>query len=179
MKHTSSSALWLLEDNAAAKSNLRKEAEFRSVDPERLVFAKRIPFPAHLARHTIADLFLDTLPYNAHTTASDALWAGLPVLTRVGRTFAGRVSASLLSALALPELITTTTQMYEDCAINFANNPEELATIRRKLTNNRRTTALFDIRRFTTYIEAAYIEMYERYQAGLRPEHIQVLGGKI
>ena len=101
LKRVDGSVLWLLEDNAKAASNLRKEAEIRGVNPERLVFAKRTPLPDHLARHRLADLFLDTLPYNAHTTASDALWAGLPVLTRIGETFAGRVAASLLNAIGL------------------------------------------------------------------------------
>ena len=108
LKRVDGSVMWLLEDNAKATSNLRKEAEIRGVNPERLVFAKRTSLPDHLARHRLADLFLDTLPYNAHTTASDALWTGLPVLTRIGETFAGRVAASLLNAIGLPELITTT-----------------------------------------------------------------------
>ena len=107
------SVLWLLEDNARAAENLRKEAAARGVDPKRIVFAKRVPLADHLARHRLADLFLDTLPYNAHTTASDALWAGLPVLTRTGETFAGRVATSLLNAIGLPELVTRTREEYE------------------------------------------------------------------
>ena len=102
------SILWLFEDNPEATINLRAAAQTRGVDPQRLVFAKRLPLADHLARHRLADLFLDTSPYNAHTTASDALWAGLPVLTRIGETFAGRVAASLLQAIGLSELITIT-----------------------------------------------------------------------
>ena len=105
-------------------SNLRKEAIRGVRKPERLIFAKRMPLPDHLARHRLADLFLDTLPYNAHTTASDALWAGLPVLTCLGETFAGRVAASLLNAIGLPELITTTSEAYEQMAIDLATHAQ-------------------------------------------------------
>jgi predicted O-linked N-acetylglucosamine transferase (SPINDLY family) len=128
----------------------------------------------HLARHRVADLFLDTLPYNAHTTASDALWAGLPVLTQMGETFAGRVAASLLNAIALPELITTSPQAYEKLAIELAANRERLIAIKSKLANNRLTTPLFNTRQFTIHIEAAYAAMYERYQSGLPPDTIYV-----
>ena len=174
LKQVAGSVLWLVEDNAKAASNLRKEAEIRGVHPERLVFAKRTSLPDHLARHRLADLFLDTLPYNAHTTASDALWAGLPVLTRIGETFAGRVAASLLNAIGLTELITSTPQAYEALAIELATNPEKLATIKRKLATNRLTTPLFDTQMYTRHIEAAYTAMYERYQADLPPDHIYV-----
>ena len=122
----------------------------------------------------MADLFLDTLPYNAHTTASDALWAGLPVLTRIGETFAGRVAASLLNAIGLTELITSTPQAYEALAIELATNPEKLANIKRKLATNRLTSPLFDTQMYTQHIEAAYTAMYERYQADLPPDHIYV-----
>lgn len=123
------SVLWLLEDNAKAASNLRKEAELRGVDSKRLVFAKRVPVPVHLARHRLADLFLDTLPFNAHTTASDALWMNLPVLTQIGKTFAGRVAASLLVAAGIPELIASTPEAYQAMAIELALNPATLDTI--------------------------------------------------
>ena len=168
------SVLWLTEDNAAAASNLRKEASARGVSAQRLVFAKRLPLGDHLARHCLADLFLDTLPYNAHTTASDALWAGLPVLTQIGETFAGRVGASLLSAIGLPELITSTTEEYEALAIELAKSTEKLAIIRSRLANNRLTTPLFDTRQFTRHIEAAYVAMYERFRANLPFDHIHV-----
>jgi protein O-GlcNAc transferase len=128
----------------------------------------------HLARHRLADLFLDTLPYNAHTTASDALWAGLPVLTRTGETFAGRVATSLLNAIDLSELVTRTREEYENLAIKLATHPEKLALIKDKLARNRLTTPLFDTELFTRHIESAYKKMYERYQAGLPPDHIHV-----
>jgi len=173
LKQVENSVLWLSVRNATASSNLRKEALMRGIDPERLIFAERmLLLPDHLARHRLADLFLDTLPYNAHTTASDALWAGLPVLTCLGETFAGRVAASLLNAIRLPELITTTLDDYEQMAIDLAIHPEKLAAIKRKLAENRLTTPLFDTRLFTKHIEAAYVAMYERHQAGLAPDHI-------
>jgi predicted O-linked N-acetylglucosamine transferase (SPINDLY family) len=174
LKQIEGSILWILEVNASAASNLKKEAVARGVSAERLVFAKRMPLPEHLARHNLADLFLDTLPCNAHTTASDALWAGLPVLTCLGETFAGRVAASLLNAIRLPELITTTQEAYEALAIDLATHPEKLSVIKRKLAENRLTTSLFDTKLFTKHIEAAYTAMYERYQAGLAPDHIVV-----
>ena len=125
--------LWLLEGNAAAPRNLRREAAARGVAPERLVFAPRIEAADHLARHRLADLFLDTLPYNAHTTASDALWAGLPVLTCLGTTFAGRVAASLLQAIGLPELITHSLDEYEALALQLARDETRLFELKRKL----------------------------------------------
>ena len=174
LKQVVGSVLWILEDNATASTNLRKEAVARGVSAERLIFAKRVPPSDHLARHRLADLFLDTLPYNAHTTASDALWAGLPVLTCLGETFAGRVAASLLNAIRLPELITTTLEDYERLAIELATNPEKLARIKRTLADNRLTTPLFDTKLFTRHIEAAYSAMYERHKVGLAPDHIVV-----
>ena len=175
LKQVEDSVLWLPEGIAQASANLKKEAEARGINSDRLIFAKRMPsLPEHLARHQCADLFIDTLPYNAHTTASDALWAGLPVLTCQGQTFAGRVAASLLNAIHLPELITTTSEDYECLAIELATQPEKLASIKRKLADNRLSTPLFDIRLFTKHIEAAYIAMCERYQAGLPPTHLYI-----
>ncbi len=168
------SVLWLLEDNPIAKANLRKEAQARGLNPDRLIFAQRMKLPEHLARHRVADLFMDTFPYNAHTTASDALWAGLPVLTCMGESFASRVAASLLNAIELPELITTTQEQYESTAVELATNPEKLKAIKDKLERNRLTTALFDTEHFTKHIEAAYIKIYERYQADLTPDHIYI-----
>jgi len=175
LKIVGHSVLWLSENNATAASNLKQEALIAGVSPDRIVFAKRLPSDAdHLARYQLADLFLDTLPYNAHTTASDALWAGLPVLTCIGETFAGRVAASLLNAIGLPELVTTTLEAYEALAIDLATHPGKLAAIKNKLANNRLTTPLFDTKLFTKHIEAAYTAMYERHQAGLPPEHIVI-----
>src|SRR6476469_4163974 len=155
------SVLWLLEDSATAAANLKREAEARGVSADRLIFAKRMPLRDHLARHRSADLFLDTLPYNAHTTASDALWAGLPVLTQLGETFAGRVAASLLNAVGLPELIARTPEEYERMAVDLATQTEKLTALKRKLMENRLTTPLFDTKRFTGHIEAAYMAMHD------------------
>src|ERR1700688_1475706 len=174
LRATEGSVLWLITGNAKAAANLRLEAEKRGVAPERLIFAPKASVPDHLARHRLADLCLDTLPYNAHTTASDALWAGLPVLTCLGETFAGRVAASLLNAIRLPELITTSLEAYERMAVDLAMQPKKLAIIKHKLADNRLTTPLFDTKLFTKHIEAAYTTMYERHQAGVAPDHIVV-----
>jgi predicted O-linked N-acetylglucosamine transferase (SPINDLY family) len=170
------SVLWLLEDNRTAVKNLRDEAKARGVSAARLIFAARMPQSEHLARHRAADLFIDTLPCNAHTTASDALWSGLPVLTRQGESLAARVAASLLNAIGLPELVTTTQEHYEMLAIELATDAGRLAEIREKLSRNRLTTPLFDTELCTRHIEDAYTQMYERYQADLSPEHIAVAG---
>lgn len=168
------SVLWLLDDSETAVANLRREAAARGVDPARLVFAKRLPPAEHLARHRCADLFLDTLPYNAHTTASDALWAGLPLLTCEGTTFAGRVAASLLRALDLPELITRDSSDLERRAIELARYPRQLEAIREKLVLSRSTKPLFDTRRMARDIEAAFQTMQGRRLAGLAPQHFAV-----
>jgi predicted O-linked N-acetylglucosamine transferase (SPINDLY family) len=174
LRKVDSSVLWLLSDNPMAKKNLVKEAVARGIDSSRLIFAEYLKTEDHLARHRMADLFLDTLPYNAHTTCSDALWAGLPVLTLKGSTFPGRVAASLLNAIGLPELITHTPEEYEALAIRLATNPKKLAEIKLKLSNNRLTTPLFDSLRFTKHLEAAYFKIHERYQAGLEPDHFAI-----
>lgn len=171
------SVLWLSEPAALAVSNLRKEASSAGINPDRLIFAKRVASPAdHLARHRLADLFLDTLPYNAHTTASDALWAGLPVLTQIGETFAGRVAASLLMAIGLPELVAETSEQYERIAIDLATQQEKLPGIKRKLAANRAAGPLFNTGLFTRHLEAAYVAMIDRHHAGLAPAHIAVSG---
>jgi predicted O-linked N-acetylglucosamine transferase (SPINDLY family) len=128
----------------------------------------------HLARYALADLFLDTYPYNAHTTTVDSLKAGVPVLTLKGQSFPGRVAASLLNAIALPELITDTQKEYEALAIELAMNPKKLADIKLKLASNYLTTPLFDTPLFTKNLEASYIKMYERYQMDLQPDHITI-----
>src|SRR5208282_2272488 len=131
------SVLWLLDDNPWAKANLAREARTRGVPPGRLVFARRLPPPEHLARHRVADLFLDTLPYNAHSTASDALWSGLPLVTQLGESFAGRVAASLLHAIGLPELVTHSIEDYEALALRLAKDPPLLEGYRNHLAKNR------------------------------------------
>ena len=174
LQQVEGSVLWLFENNPLVAKNLRQEAEHRGVAPERLVFAPPIKQADHLARLARADLFLDTLPYNAHTTASDALWAGLPVLTRTGNTFAGRVAASLLAAMDLPELITTTVEDYEAKALQLATQPEAMNALRSRLAANRLTTPLFATDRFCRHLESAYELMWQRYQHGLSAEHFRV-----
>jgi protein O-GlcNAc transferase len=172
------SVLWLLQDNAGAEANLRNAAAARGVNPARLVFAARTKLEDHLARHRLADLFLDTLPYNAHTTASDALWAGLPVVTCQGHAFAGRVAASLLNAAGLPELVTHSLADYEALTLRLATNAAALKTIRDKLAQNRLTCPLFDTDRFRRNIEAAYLRMWETWQRGepARPFRVEPAG---
>jgi predicted O-linked N-acetylglucosamine transferase (SPINDLY family) len=168
------SSFFLYAGNEVAERNLRKEAERFGVDPHRMVFGKFLAQEDYLARFRTMDLFLDTLPYNAGTTASDALWAGLPVLTRAGRAFAGRVAASLLNAIELPELVTSTAEQYEAMAIQLAENPELLHKIKRKLAQNRLNTALFDTRTFTKHLEVAFTMVQQRHAAGLAPQSMFV-----
>ena len=169
------SVLWLSQNNPAVVDNLRREALRRGVDAERLIFAGHMPSQAeHLARQRIAGLFLDTRPYNAHATAVDALWAGLPVLTLPGEGFASRVAASLLNAVQLPELIASSAASYEDRAVQLAEDPQLLAAIKEKLARNRLDSPLCDTPRFVRHLEAGYARMLERFHAGLAPEHIHV-----
>jgi predicted O-linked N-acetylglucosamine transferase (SPINDLY family) len=174
LRQTPGSVLWLLCDKQTTAKNLRREAEAREIGAHRLAFAGRMPIAQHLARHRVADLFLDTLPYNAHTTACDALWAGLPVLTRIGEAFAGRVAASLLTAIGLPEMIARSQAEYEAMAVDLATNPDKLAALKAKLANNRLTTPLFDTELFTRDLERAYEAMCERHRLGLPPEDIEL-----
>jgi predicted O-linked N-acetylglucosamine transferase (SPINDLY family) len=174
LQQVAGSVLWLFEDNPTAGRNLRMEAARRGIPAERLVFAPRMNQPEHLARHRLADLFLDTHPYNAHTTCSDALWAGLPVLTRIGETFASRVAASLLRAVGLPELVTESAAAYEALSLELATDPPRLAALRRQLAVNRPTAPLFDTELFTRHIEAAYTLMWQRHLTGLPPEQLVV-----
>src|SRR6266404_7230463 len=163
------SVLWLLETNALVKGNLRSEAEKRGVDSGRLIFAPVVPSAEHLGRHQHADLFLDTLPCNAHTTASDALWAGLPVLTCSGGTFAGRVAGSLLMAIGMPELVTGSLEEYEQLALALARDPQRLIALRRKLEINRDASALFDLPKLTGNFETAYARMWQTWLCRERP----------
>jgi len=168
------SVLWLIGDNEWVTPNLRKEAETRGIDPDRLVFAPRLPAPEHLARHRLADLFLDSLPCNAHTTASDALWVGLPLVTCPGRSFASRVAGSLLQAVGLPELVTATLDEYEALALRLAREPALLNEIRNKLARGRLTAPLFDSDRYCRHLEHAYHEMWGRWQRGEPPRSFAV-----
>ena len=174
LKQVEGSVLWLLSDLPIAVDNLRREAELRGISGDRLVFADRMPPADHLARHAAADLFLDTLPYNAHTTASDALWAGLPVLTCVGQGFASRVAGSLLNAMDLCELVTTNLDEYEALALRLATDPAALIELKARLRQARTTSPLFKARTFARHIELAYELMDQRRRTGLSPDHIEI-----
>jgi len=174
LREVGGSVLWLLEDNVAASRNLKREAERRGIAADRLVFAGRMKPGEHLARHRAADLFLDTLPINAHTTASDALWAGLPVLTCLGQTFPGRVAASLLNAVGLPELVAHDLESYEARALELATKPAWLSDIKARLEQDRASHPLFDTDRFRLHIESAYATMWERARRGEPPSSFSV-----
>lgn len=169
LREVPGSVLWLLEDNPAARRNLEAEARAAGVEPSRLAFAPRLPQAEHLARHRLADLFLDTLPYNAHTTASDALWAGLPVLTCAGSTFAGRVAASLLHAVGLHELVTSSAEAYAQLALALARHPHRLDAFKARLAANRASAPLFDTERFARGLEEAYRTMWQTWRRGEAP----------
>jgi predicted O-linked N-acetylglucosamine transferase (SPINDLY family) len=171
------SVLWLRSSNTFSENNLRSQAANRGVAPCRLIFAARVPMDEHLARHKMADLFVDTFNYNAHTTASEALWAGLPVVTKAGEGFSARVAASLLSAVGLSELITNTEQDYEALILHLASNSDRLKQIRKKLVDNRLTTPLFDTTLYTKHLENGYQQAYQRYFDGGLPKDISVTEG--
>jgi predicted O-linked N-acetylglucosamine transferase (SPINDLY family) len=168
------SVLWLFRSSAEAEANLRREAERRGVVAERLVFAEKLTKAEHLARHVHADLFLDTLRVNAHTTASDALWAGVPVLTCPGETFASRVAASLLHAVGLPELAMPDVAAYEATALRLAQRPDELAALKARLRANQLSFPLFDTERYARNLEGAYDAMWEAHAAARKPAGIRV-----
>jgi predicted O-linked N-acetylglucosamine transferase (SPINDLY family) len=174
LRATDNGVLWLFAGNAKATTNLRLEAEKRGVAPERLIFAPKASVADHLARHRLADLCLDTLPYNAHTTASDALWAGLPVLTCLGETFAGRVAASLLKAIGLDALITRTLADYEALALRLARDPGALSALKDKLVRNRDGSALFDTKCTTRHIETAFETMTDIARRNEKPRSFRV-----
>mgnify|MGYP001378898426 FL=1 len=168
------SVLWLRKSNQISHINIKNEAEKRNVDPSRIVFADRAEMNEHLARQKLADLFLDTFNVNAHTTASDALWAGLPVITKTGQGFVARVAGSLLTAVGLPELITETEEEYEALALDLAKDPKRLSKIRAKLDKNRLTQPLFNTEKYTRHLEQGYQLAYDRYFNGKEAEHIFV-----
>ena len=174
LKTVDKSVLWLLEDNSIAVKNLRKEAKKRKIDPKRIIFAKRMSMTNHFARHKCADLFIDTFPYGAHTTCSDSLWAGLPIVTLMGKSFASRVGGSLLNAINLEELITITEKEYEKLIMELANNSYLLKEIRNKLHKNRFTKPLFDTKLYTKNIELAYTKIYEKHLNKLPAKNIDI-----
>ena len=174
LKRVPNSVMWFYYNFPESPENLKREAQALGIDASRLIFSPYLKMSEHIERNVLADLFLDSLPYNAHTTASDALWANVPVLTLLGKSFAGRVAASLLHAIEMPELITYTEQEFEDRAVDLATHPEKLAALKVKLAKNRLTTPLFDTKLYTKHFESALIEAYERYQSDLPPAHIEV-----
>jgi len=170
------SVLWLSNMSQSAVNNLKASATKHGINSDRIIFSTRIPLiNDHLNRIRLANLFIDTFPYNAHTTTSDALRVGLPVLTQMGKSFASRVAASLLNAVGLPELITTNQEAYESLAIELAMNPEKIQKIKNKLINNLPSSPLYNTKLFTQHLESAYQKMYHRYQDDLSPDHIQFL----
>ena len=169
LNQTEGSVLWLLAGNAQFSKNLRSQAERQGVDGARILFAPVLPVAAHLARLTFADLFLDGLPCNAHTTASDALWAGVPLVTCLGATFPGGVGASLLAAVGLPELVTKFLDAYESLAVKLAHDSALLSSLRKKLARNRLTAPLFDTARFTRHLELAFARMWDIHMRGESP----------
>lgn len=172
LRKAEDSTLFLLAETELVKDNLRREAIRRGIDSERMVFGGRLEFADYMARYRAPDLFLDTLPFNAGTTASDALWAGLPVLTCTGEAFAGRVAASILGSLGLAELVASTPQQYEERAVELARNPQELSHIRQKLADARCSSPVFEPRAFARDLEGTFTAMYERYCGDLPPEHL-------
>lgn len=170
------SVLWLLQKTPTVRANLKQEAFAHGIDPDRVIFTDTMPNDQHLARHALADLFLDSLPCTAHTTASDALWAGLPLLTCLGPTFAGRVAASILNAAGLPDLITNSPEAYAATALRLARNPAEIQELKARIAANRMTCALFDTPRYVQSLEGAFARMSQIHRAGERPVSFAVDG---
>lgn len=175
LKQVSGSVLWLAVTNETATQNLRAAAARHGVSPHRLIFAAHVDHAERMARYCLADLFLDTLPVNAQMTASDALWMGLPVVTCTGSAFAGRVVSSLLLAIGLSELVTTTFEEYQALALRLSSSPALLADIRDRLARGRETRSLFNTDRFRRHLESAFVAMWERQQRGEPPESFSVL----
>jgi len=174
LKKIDKSVLWLIESNKWARQNIFKQAELNNVSSSQIIFAKKLSHPKHLERHKHADLFLDTFNYNAHTTASDALWAGLPVITKQGNQFAARVASSLLSALDLNELVTQTEYEYEKMIIDYASQPIKLKEIREKININKNSKPLFDTLQYTRDFELGLSKAHELFLNGERPRDIVI-----
>jgi predicted O-linked N-acetylglucosamine transferase (SPINDLY family) len=174
LRETPGAVLWLLSGSSESDANLARAARSEGVDPGRMVFAPRMPHGAHLERHRHADLFLDTLPYGAHATGSDALWAGLPVLTCEGESLAGRVGSSLLRSIGLPELVTQTLDEYEALALALARQPKRLQAITQRLERNRNSEPLFDTERFARNLDQALEMMWRLHEAGEAPRSFDV-----
>ena len=174
LRAVNNSVLWLLENNNISQKNLKKEAIIRKIDPERIIFCKRTSSKEHIKRYQLADLYLDTFPYGAHTTANESLFSGLPIITIIGESFQSRVCSSLLTTIGLKELITNSHNEYENLAINIAKNPQKLKLIKDNLKINIKNSPLFKSKFFTENLEKAYISIYERHNNNLEPEHIYI-----
>ena len=166
--------LWLLDENNTSTKNIFNEAKIRGIKPDRIIFAKSMPMEEHLARQKLADLFLDTFPYGAHTTCSDALWVGLPLITKKGESFASRVSSSLLKSIGMDELITTSNDEYEQLAIELANNKEKIKLIQKKLVENIKNKPLFNTNLYTLNLEEAFKKVYENCLKNIPKSNIEV-----
>jgi len=175
LSQVENSVFWLVRGNSSVQRNLEKEASKRGIAPARLVFAERVPMADHLARYRLADLFLDTLHYTGHATAADALWAGLPLVAKLGEGFPARVAASLLHAIGLPELVADSIEDYERLALELARNPQKLASVKAALEARRMTAPLFDSKGFVRHLEDAYRRAYAGHQAGSRPQIIEAV----
>ena len=168
------SVIWLINENEISKKNIIKELKKKEINIKRIIFADRMPHPEHLERHKLADLFIDTFPYTAHTTASDALRSGLPIITIKGQSFASRVASSLLTSIGLTELITTNEKEYQELAIKLAKDKFFLNNIRKKLNKNILTSPLFNTKVFTKNLEKAYLKIYEKFINNEKPENIEI-----
>jgi protein O-GlcNAc transferase len=175
LKNNTKSVLWLLSSNNKVINNLKAEAEKRGVNKKRLIFCERLPNEDHLARYKLADLFLDTIPYNAHTTANEALYCGIPVLTLIGNSFASRVGASILNALNMKELIAHSKIEYHDIATDICQDSSKIKSIKDKLSNNKETSTLFDTKLYVKNLELAYLEIYKKNKKNLKPENIYII----
>lgn len=174
LRETNNSVIWLLESNNISQKNLKQEAIIRKIDPERIIFCKRTSSQEHIKRYQLADLFLDTFPYGAHTTANEALFSGLPIVTIIGESFQSRVCSSLLTTIDLKELITNSYKEYENLAISIAKNPQKLQSIKENLRTNINNSPLFKTKFYTENLEKAYINIYERHNNNLKPENIYI-----
>jgi predicted O-linked N-acetylglucosamine transferase (SPINDLY family) len=174
LKKNQESILWLLSDNKNVIYNLKLEAEKRGIKKDRLIFCNKLTNEDHLARYKLADLFLDTIPYNAHVTANDALWCGVPVLTLIGASFASRVGASILNALNMKELIAHSKTEFEDIASSIYKDPKKFKSIKQKLLNNKINTTFFNTKLYTKNLELAYLDIYKKNKKNLKPENIYI-----
>ena len=173
-KKKTNSVLWLVKSNNLVVQNLIDEAKKYNINPKRLVFAEKISYAEHLARHKHADLFLDTFNYNAHTTASDALWCGLPIITKQGKQFSARSTSSLLQACGLPELITLNHNDYESLILDYSHNQEKLKIVKNKLVNNLKNNTLFNTKLYTDHFEMALKKVFKNYTDGILPKDIYI-----